>query len=62
MTRQRAVTARSGIGRLRTSLGGIGGAAGHYGLQVDNVRALEVVTGAGELVRCTRSSNAETWI
>jgi cytokinin dehydrogenase len=26
---------------------------------VDNVQALEVVTGTGELVRCTRSSNAD---
>lgn len=35
------------------SVGGIGGATSHHGLQVDNVLALEVVTGTGELVRCS---------
>ena len=37
------------------SLGGIGGATSHHGLLVDNVLALEVVTGTGEIVRCTPS-------
>ena len=37
------------------SLGGIGGAGFRYGAQVDNVVALEVVTGEGRLVRCSRS-------
>ncbi|MFC7616948.1 FAD-binding protein [Actinokineospora soli] len=34
------------------SVGGVGGAAQHHGLQVDTVRELEVVTGTGDLVRC----------
>ncbi|MDQ3789567.1 MAG: FAD-binding protein [Actinomycetota bacterium] len=37
------------------SVGGIGGATSHHGLLVDNVLALEVVTGTGEIVRCTPS-------
>ena len=36
------------------SVGGIGGASHHHGLQVDTVSQLEVVTGTGELVRCRR--------
>ncbi|OLF17290.1 FAD-binding protein [Actinophytocola xanthii] len=35
------------------SIGGIGGASSHFGLQVDNVLALEVVTGEGRLLRCS---------
>lgn len=37
------------------SLGGIGGATSHHGLLVDNVLSLEVVTGTGEIVRCSPS-------
>jgi FAD/FMN-containing dehydrogenase len=35
------------------SVGGLGGTTQHFGLQVDNVLELEVVTGAGELVTCS---------
>jgi FAD/FMN-containing dehydrogenase len=35
------------------SVGGIGGATAHHGLLVDNVLSLEVVTGTGELFRCS---------
>jgi FAD/FMN-containing dehydrogenase len=35
------------------SVGGIGGATSHHGMLVDNVLALEVVTGTGDLVRCS---------
>lgn len=35
------------------SVGGIGGQAFRWGLQVDNVLELDVVTGEGELVRCS---------
>lgn len=43
------------------SVGGIGGMVGglHTGLQVDHVRELEVVTGTGEIVRCSREREAE---
>ncbi len=41
------------------SVGGIGGATSHHGMQVDNVLALEVVTGVGELVRCSPSENRD---
>lgn len=41
------------------SVGGIGGASFRHGAQVDNVLELEVVTGAGEHVRCSPESNAE---
>lgn len=34
--------------------GGIGGTTWRYGMQVDTVLELEVVTGTGELVRCSR--------
>jgi FAD/FMN-containing dehydrogenase len=34
------------------SLGGIGGATSHHGMQTDNVLALEVVTGRGDVVQC----------
>ena len=37
------------------SVGGIGGQAFRWGLQVDNVLELDVVTGEGELVRCSPS-------
>jgi cytokinin dehydrogenase len=37
------------------SVGGIGGASSRHGLLVDNVLSLEVVTGTGELVRCSPS-------
>ncbi|MFE2597354.1 FAD-binding protein [Streptomyces sp. NPDC059396] len=35
------------------SVGGLGGQAHRFGAQVDNVTALEVVTGTGELVSCS---------
>ncbi|CRK58648.1 Cytokinin oxidase [Alloactinosynnema sp. L-07] len=41
------------------SVGGIGGATSHHGLQVDTVLALEVVTGTGELVGCSRTENRD---
>ncbi|MEU6349021.1 FAD-binding protein [Streptomyces sp. NPDC047072] len=41
------------------SAGGIGGQAHRYGAQVDNVVALEVVTGAGELVHCSPRRHAD---
>ncbi|MBU8900336.1 FAD-binding protein [Corallococcus sp. M34] len=37
------------------SAGGIGGQAFRWGLQVDNVMEMDVVTGQGELVRCSRT-------
>ncbi|MFF4257816.1 FAD-binding protein [Streptomyces sp. NPDC001663] len=37
------------------SVGGLGGQTHRYGAQVDNVTELQVVTGAGELVRCSPS-------
>jgi cytokinin dehydrogenase len=37
------------------SVGGVGGASQHYGAQVDNVAELEVVTGAGQLMTCSRT-------
>jgi FAD/FMN-containing dehydrogenase len=41
------------------SVGGIGGQAFHQGFQVDNVIELEVVTGRGHLVTCSREHNSE---
>jgi cytokinin dehydrogenase len=41
------------------SVGGIGGQTFREGLQVDNVLELEVVTGTGELVRCSPSRSRE---
>jgi len=35
------------------SVGGVGGTSFRHGLQLDNVRALSVVTAVGELVRCS---------
>jgi FAD/FMN-containing dehydrogenase len=37
------------------SVGGVGGASHRFGLVVDNVEALEVVTGRGEFVTCSPS-------
>ena len=41
------------------SSGGIGGASLHNGVQVDTVHELQVVTGRGELVSCSRWRNRE---
>ncbi len=41
------------------SVGGIGGASSHFGMQVDNVLALEVVTGDGRLLTCSPSVRPE---
>ncbi|WBP90968.1 FAD-binding protein [Kitasatospora cathayae] len=41
------------------SVGGIGGAVQHHGLQTDTVRELQVVTGTGELVTASRKNNRE---
>lgn len=41
------------------SIGGIGGATSHFGLQVDNVLELEVVTGDGRLLRCSATERRE---
>lgn len=41
------------------SVGGIGGATSHHGLLVDNVLSLEVVTGTGELVRCSPAARPD---
>lgn len=41
------------------SLGGIGGASSHHGMQVDNVLALDVVTGEGRLVHCSPTRNRD---
>jgi cytokinin dehydrogenase len=41
------------------SVGGIGGATSHFGLQVDNVLALQVVTGDGRLLECSPSVRPE---
>jgi cytokinin dehydrogenase len=37
------------------SVGGVGGQSFRHGLQVDNVLELEVITGRGERVRCSRA-------
>lgn len=39
--------------------GGFGGASQRFGAQVDNVTALEVVTGTGRLVTCSASVNSD---
>jgi len=41
------------------SVGGIGGQTPQHGLQVDNVLALWVITGEGELKHCSPSNNAD---
>jgi cytokinin dehydrogenase len=41
------------------SVGGVGGATSHYGLQVDNALELDVVTGKGDLVTCSATRNRE---
>ncbi|MDX3382346.1 FAD-binding protein [Streptomyces niveiscabiei] len=41
------------------SVGGIGGQTHRHGAQVDNVLALDVVTGAGELVHCSPARRAD---
>ncbi len=41
------------------SVGGFGGTTHHHGAQVDNVVELEVVTGTGEVVRCSPSQHAD---
>lgn len=38
-------------------IGGVGGAAHHYGVQLDNVEELEVVTGTGDVITCSRDDN-----
>jgi FAD/FMN-containing dehydrogenase len=43
------------------SVGGIGGASSHYGAQVDNVLALQVVTGEGEIVECSPLHDREVF-
>lgn len=40
-------------------VGGIGGATHHYGVQTDTVVELEVVTGTGEVLTCSRDSNRQ---
>lgn len=40
-------------------VGGIGGTTSRYGMQSDNVLALDVVTGKGEKVTCSPDNNAE---
>ncbi len=41
------------------SVGGLGGQSHRHGAQVDNVTELQVVTGAGELVRCSPSRHQD---
>jgi cytokinin dehydrogenase len=41
------------------SVGGIGGATQHHGMQADNVLSLDVVTGSGELVRCSPTEHRD---
>lgn len=41
------------------SVGGIGGQAFRYGAQIDNVLELDVVTGAGDVVRCSPTASPE---
>lgn len=41
------------------TVGGIGGQTHQHGAQVDNVLELQVVTGAGELVRCSPTARAD---
>lgn len=41
------------------SVGGLGGTSQRHGSQADNVKWLQVVTGTGELVTCSRDRNRE---
>ena len=41
------------------SVGGIGGASSHYGAQIDNVTALQVVTGRGDIVECSATVHCD---
>jgi FAD/FMN-containing dehydrogenase len=41
------------------SVGGVGGQAFRFGMQTDNVEALTVVTGSGDVVECSASRNAK---
>ncbi|WP_307795074.1 FAD-binding protein [Actinacidiphila acididurans] len=41
------------------SVGGLGGQTHRFGAQVDNVEALEVVTGTGDVVRCSPAREPE---
>ncbi|MEQ4208898.1 FAD-binding protein [Actinopolymorpha sp. B9G3] len=41
------------------SVGGIGGTTHRYGMATDNVRELEVVTGEGKVLTCSREENPE---
>jgi cytokinin dehydrogenase len=41
------------------SAGGLGGAIGHHGAQVDTVLELQVVTGTGEVVTCSRTKRRD---
>jgi FAD/FMN-containing dehydrogenase len=41
------------------SVGGVGGASPHFGAQADNVLELEVVTGAGQRVVCSRAQRPD---
>ncbi len=41
------------------AVGGIGGASQRFGVQVDNVLELDVVTGAGRIVRCSPTRNSD---
>jgi cytokinin dehydrogenase len=41
------------------SVGGLGGTTQHFGLQVDNVLELEVVTGEGDVATCSRVRRPE---
>ncbi|HTJ82369.1 MAG TPA: FAD-binding protein [Polyangiaceae bacterium] len=43
------------------SVGGIGGQSFRYGAQVDNVSALTVVDGTGEILRASRDSNRDVF-
>ncbi|MBR0870425.1 FAD-binding protein [Bradyrhizobium tropiciagri] len=41
------------------AVGGIGGSTSRHGMQTDNVLALDVVTGSGEQLTCSRQSNPD---
>ncbi len=43
------------------SAGGVGGASSHYGAQVDNIAALQVVTGTGEIVDCSPTRRSDVF-